>query len=97
MDPSGGIGLNQPCNIRDRKRRWHSKKNMHMVLSSVHDQRSASNFPNDASQICVQIALNLRMDRGHSLLGAEDEMYEQVGRSPPGAYAPGSILAPLRG
>jgi hypothetical protein len=86
---------------------------MHMVGSSIHNQRGAVYSTNNASQIRVQIRAKGRFDQGPSPRSAENQMQQDIAvRMRHFAVAPlglllrdhssrglptGWILSPLRG
>jgi len=53
----------------------HPNKKVHVIPSSINAESGASNLPNDASEISMQILLEVGLDESAALFRAEYEMY----------------------
>ncbi len=76
VHPSRRVRFYETSDIGDGMVGWHTNQKMDMIASSVHAEGNASNLPDDAPEVGVQVLFELGFNEGASLFGAEDEMYQ---------------------
>lgn len=91
MNPSRGIGLDQAREIGHRMGRRHANQQMNVIRHPIDAECNSTEFADNAANVPVKVALDLRGDLGRSVMGAKDEVDDYV-RSRM-AHA----LTPLRG
>ena len=91
MCPARRVGLGQPGDVRHGVSRGHSNQEMDMIGHTVDTERGTAKFAEDATEIGVQIGLNLLRNQRRPVTGAEDKMDQDIRRRM--AHA----LTPLRG
>jgi hypothetical protein len=78
VHPPRRIRFYQTSDIGDGMVGGHTNQKMHMIASSIHAKNCASNLPDDASEVGMEIFFEFRLDECAALFGAEDEMYKKV-------------------
>jgi hypothetical protein len=78
MDPARGIGFDGPEQIRQADHRLQTDQEMHVVRHASDPQKGASFIPNDPGYIRIKIIPEPRMDESLSILGAEDEVIQEL-------------------
>src|SRR5208283_1492911 len=78
MKPARRICFYNAGDFRSRLCRTNANEHVHMVGGAIDDERGATNFANDAAEVGEQIGANFRSDERLAILGAEDQVEDEI-------------------